>query len=66
MMCPIAGEAEAALVAAGQKFLAVAQQNPEDRLALGNWGNALCLRAELAQGPEVRMTWTPAFAADRI
>ena len=45
----VAGEAEAALVVAGQKFLAVVEQNPEDARALGNWGNALCLRAELAQ-----------------
>ncbi|CAK0782613.1 hypothetical protein CVIRNUC_005815 [Coccomyxa viridis] len=45
----ITGEAEAALVVAGQKFLAVVEQNPEDARALGNWGNALCLRAELAQ-----------------
>lgn len=50
---PAAAEAEAALVAAGQKFLAVVEQNPKDRRALGNWGNALCLRAELAQDPEV-------------
>ena len=49
----VAGEAEAALVVAGQKFLAVVQQNPEDARALGNWGNALCLRAELAQDAEV-------------
>ena len=40
-------------MAAGQKFLAVVEQSPEDRRALGNWGNALCLRAELAQDPEV-------------
>ena len=49
----VAGEAEAALVVAGQKFLAVVEQNPEDARALGNWGNALCLRAELAQDAEV-------------
>ena len=49
----MAGEAEAALVVAGQKFLAVVEQNPEDARALGNWGNALCLRAELAQDAEV-------------
>lgn len=39
-------------MAAGQKFLAVVEQSPEDCRALGNWGNALCLRAELAQDPE--------------
>ena len=49
----MAGEAEAALVVAGQKFLAVVEQNPEDARALGNWGNALCLRAELAQDAQV-------------
>ena len=53
---PAAAEAEAALVAAGQKFLAVVEQSPEDRRALGNWGNALCLRAELAQDSEVSNT----------
>ena len=41
-------------MSAGSLFLAVVEQNPEDRRALGNWGNALCLRAELAQDPEVR------------
>lgn len=41
-------------MSAGRMFLAVVEQNPEDRRALGNWGNALCLRAELAQDPEVR------------
>lgn len=41
-------------MSAGRMFLAVVEQNPEDHRALGNWGNALCLRAELAQDPEVR------------
>ncbi|CAL8470912.1 g10454 [Coccomyxa elongata] len=46
-------EAEAALVAAGQKFLAVVERDQDDTRALGNWGRALCLRAELARDPEV-------------
>lgn len=48
-----ADEAEAALVAAGQKFLAVVERDQDDTRALGNWGRALCLRAELARDPEV-------------
>lgn len=51
-MC--ADEAEAALVAAGQKFRAVAERDQDDTRALGNWGRALCVRAELARDPEVR------------
>ncbi|KAK9904083.1 hypothetical protein WJX75_004054 [Coccomyxa subellipsoidea] len=46
-------EAEAALVAAGQKFRAVAERDQDDTRALGNWGRALCVRAELARDPEV-------------
>ena len=46
-------------MSAGRMFLAVVEQNPEDRRALGNWGNALCLRAELAQDPEVRGPMLP-------
>ena len=48
-----ADEAEGALVAAGQKFLGVAQRDGGDARALGNWGRALCLRAELAPDPQV-------------
>jgi len=48
------GEACAALVAAGQRFRAVAARDAGDARALANWGRALCLRAELADDPEVR------------
>lgn len=50
-----ADEAEAALVAAGRKFLAVVEQDQEDTRALGNWGRALCVRAELSRDPEVKL-----------
>ena len=49
-----ADEADAALVSAGQKFLAVVERDQDDTRALGNWGRALCLRAELARDPEVQ------------
>ena len=52
--CGCSGEAEAALVAAGQRFLAVAERDAADARALGNWGRALCLRAELASDPQAR------------
>lgn len=54
-----ADEAEAALVAAGQKFRAVAERDQDDTRALGNWGRALCVRAELARDPEVRHSQLP-------
>ncbi len=47
------GEAQAALVAAGQRFRAVAERDAGDLRALANWGRALCLRAQLAADPEV-------------
>lgn len=48
-----ADEAEGALVAAGQKFLAVVERDEDDTRALSNWGRALCVRAELARDTEV-------------
>ena len=55
LCCRRAGEAEAALVAAGQRFRAVAERDPGDGRALANWGRALCVRAELAPDAQVRM-----------
>ena len=54
------GEAEAALVAAGQRFRAVAERDPGDGRALANWGRALCMRAELAPDAQVRAPWSQA------
>ncbi|KAK9842287.1 hypothetical protein WJX81_004659 [Elliptochloris bilobata] len=48
----LVGEARAALVAAGQRFRAVAERDAGDARALANWGRALCLRAQLADQPE--------------
>ncbi len=41
-------------MAAGQRFLAVAERDAGDARALGNWGRALCLRAEMAADPQAR------------
>ena len=57
-------EASSVLTAAGQRFRALAQRSgrngagPDPR-ALINWGRALCVRARLADNPEVRTKCLP-------
>ncbi len=46
-------------MAAGQKFLAVVERDEDDTRALGNWGRALCVRAELARDTQVCHTLIP-------
>ncbi|KAL3162313.1 hypothetical protein ABBQ32_009999 [Trebouxia sp. C0010 RCD-2024] len=51
----IAYEASAALIAAGQKFQAIAQQDLQNTSALHNWAKSICIRASLKDNPEDAM-----------